>query len=500
MRFHTVVAATCLMATVVFAPVVFAQSEGPRPADGRGNHSRWNLSPAAAVAAQAGTNGINYHNGPVMLGTTHLYYIWYGNWSTDATAANILNNFANHIGGSPYFNINTTYTDGSSSAVANSVILAGSVSDSSPQTALSDTDIWNAVKRGFTNGLPVDPNGVYFVLTAPGVTATSGFLTQYCGWHTYNVYNGVAVKYVFVGNAKGAGLGACATQTAQSPNNDPAADGMVSVIAHELEETVSDPQLTASYDSNGGENADKCAWTWGTTYATSNGSWANMKLGALDYLIQRNWLNANGGSCALSYASSPPVLPANFSLSASPASQSVVQGSVSANYTITVAKTGGFNSAVGFQVSGLPAGATLKTSPLASATAATFSINVPLAVVAGSYPITITGTGGTLTHTAAATLVVTMAKLFTVSLTPSALTLTRGASVRFSATIVNVKGFTSPVKLSVSGVPVGASATIAGGTIMIYTSATTPKATTSFTVTGTSGATTASTTASLTVR
>ena len=26
-------------------------------------------------------NGINYHGGPVMLGTTNVYYIWYGNWS-----------------------------------------------------------------------------------------------------------------------------------------------------------------------------------------------------------------------------------------------------------------------------------------------------------------------------------------------------------------------------------------------------------------------------------
>src|SRR5438270_3606163 len=25
-------------------------------------------------------NGISYHGGPVMLGTTHVYYIWYGNW------------------------------------------------------------------------------------------------------------------------------------------------------------------------------------------------------------------------------------------------------------------------------------------------------------------------------------------------------------------------------------------------------------------------------------
>ena len=39
---------------------------------------------------------------------------------------------------------------------------------------------------------------------------------------------------------------------------------MVSVIAHELEETNTDPNLNAWYDSNGSEDADKCAWTFGS--------------------------------------------------------------------------------------------------------------------------------------------------------------------------------------------------------------------------------------------
>ena len=37
------------------------------------------------------------------------------------------------------------------------------------------------------------------------------------------------------------------------------------------------------------------------TYATANGSLANMKLGARDFLIQQNWVNASGGYCAKSY-------------------------------------------------------------------------------------------------------------------------------------------------------------------------------------------------------
>jgi hypothetical protein len=78
------------------------------------------------------------------------------------------------------------------------------------------------------------------------------------------------------------------------------ADGAASIIAHELEEAVTDPDLNAWYDNRGRENADKCAWTFGTTYSNGTGI-ANVNLGGKDYLIQRNWVNASGGYCSMSY-------------------------------------------------------------------------------------------------------------------------------------------------------------------------------------------------------
>ena len=76
---------------------------------------------------------------------------------------------------------------------------------------------------------------------------------------------------------------------------------MASIIAHELEEAVTDPDLNAWYDTRGYENADKCAWTFGATQTAANGAKYNMTLGGTNYLIQRNWVNASGGYCALSY-------------------------------------------------------------------------------------------------------------------------------------------------------------------------------------------------------
>jgi hypothetical protein len=76
---------------------------------------------------------------------------------------------------------------------------------------------------------------------------------------------------------------------------------MASIIAHETEEAISDPDLNAWFDSSGQENADKCAWTFGSTFTEPNGSSANMTLNGIDYLIQQNWVNASGGFCSLSF-------------------------------------------------------------------------------------------------------------------------------------------------------------------------------------------------------
>ena len=137
------------------------------------------------------------------------------------------------------------------------------------------------------------------MLTSADVNETSGFCTQYCGWHTHGSINGSDIKYAFVGNPDRC-PSACEDQTT-SPNGNAGADGMTSIIAHELEEAVTDPDLNAWYDRRGQENADKCAWTFGATYKTANGATANMNLGGSDYLIQQNWVNASGGYCALSY-------------------------------------------------------------------------------------------------------------------------------------------------------------------------------------------------------
>lgn len=247
-------------------------------------------------------NGIYYHGGP-LLGTAvppNVYLIWYGNWSGN-TAISILTNLASHIGGSSYFNINTTYYNGSGDHVLNAVSYKGSTTDSYSQgTSLSDSAVQLVVQEAISSGrLALDPDGVYFVLTSKDVNEKSGFCSNYCGWHTYGSISGTNIKYAFIGNPDRC-PSACEEQTV-SPNNNAGADGMASVIAHELEEAVTDPLLNAWYDNRGEENADKCAWTFGSTSKASNGSSYNLTLNGKQYLIQQNWVNASGGYCAMSY-------------------------------------------------------------------------------------------------------------------------------------------------------------------------------------------------------
>ncbi len=128
--------------------------------------------PDRAARARRGTNGISYHGGPLILNTTNVYYIWYGDWSNNS-AVSILTNLAGSIGGSPYFNINTTYYNGGGTHVTNAVSYAGSATDNySLGTTLTDSGVRTVVSNAIAGGaVPKDTNAAYFVLTSADVDA-----------------------------------------------------------------------------------------------------------------------------------------------------------------------------------------------------------------------------------------------------------------------------------------------------------------------------------------
>ncbi len=102
---------------------------------------------------------------------------------------------------------------------------------------------------------------------------------------------------------------------------------------------------------------------------------------------------------ALFKAGSVPPPPGDFSVSATPTSGSAVIGTP-ATSTITTATVSGAAQTVGFTATGLPAGATAQFSPssVTSGSSSTLSIATTPATPAGTYAVTVTGTGTSTSH------------------------------------------------------------------------------------------------------
>lgn len=149
----------------------------------------------------------------------------------------------------------------------------------------------------------------------------------------------------------------------------------------------------------------------------------------------------------------------DFSISATPASQSVPSTGAATSYTVNVARVNNFTSSVNFSVSGLPSGVTATFSPSSTtANTSSLTLNVAATTVTGSYPLTITASGGSpiLTRTTAITLIkLAPAPDFSLSITPASQTIGTGKSTSYTVNINRTNGFSSSVTLSTSGLPTG---------------------------------------------
>jgi hypothetical protein len=252
------------------------------------------------------TTKITYHDGPIMSGTPGVYFIWYGCWdgtcgnAGNPTTQSTLADFVSNVGGSPYFQINAMYPNMSGQAPSGALLYGGSVVDRySHGMELTQADIAGIVQDQIvSNGLPQDPGGIYVVIASAdvGSVATGFCVASALAHHGTGYALGTQFMYAFLGNptrcpsiaapqffSRGAQL--------PSPNGDLAADAMASTISQLLSGVVTNPTGGGWFDRYGLENAAKCVGQFGTTYATSNGARANLKLGGRDYLIQQNWVN-----------------------------------------------------------------------------------------------------------------------------------------------------------------------------------------------------------------
>jgi len=202
-----------------------------------------------------------------------------------------------------------------------------------------------------------------------------------------------------------------------------------------------------------------------------------------------------------------------FSLSASPTSVTVQQGS-NGTSTITAAISGGFSSAIALSASGMPTGVTASFNPSSIAApgsgTSTLTLTASSSAAVGAYTITITGTGGGLTETTAVLLTVSSATpSFTLAASPGSVTVQQGSNGTSTITAAISGGFSSAIALSASGMPSGVTASFnpssipapgsGTSTLTLTASSSAAAGTYTITVTGTGGGLTETTSLSLTI-
>lgn len=188
---------------------------------------------------------------------------------------------------------------------------------------------------------------------------------------------------------------------------------------------------------------------------------------------------------------------------------SALQGATTTT-SVTVSDTGTFSGAVALTVTGLPAGVTATFSPasVTGSAGSTLTLVVAATAVPGTYPLTVTGTSGSTVKTATLNLTVVTAPNFTITLSPTSISVPPATNPTDTITVTFVGGLTGSVSVSASGLPSGVSANFApssvnapGGTIVAnFTSQTsTPAGTYSVLITGTNGTISHSATLTLTI-
>ncbi len=214
-----------------------------------------------------------------------------------------------------------------------------------------------------------------------------------------------------------------------------------------------------------------------------------------------------------SNASNTISAPADFALTASPATLSLTAGATGQTVGVTANALSGFAASVNVTLSGLPAGvaANPSTLTLTPGTAQNVTLTAASTAVAGMATITLTGTSGSLNHTATVALTVTAAAPasdFSLTVRPMSLNLTAGAAGQVVAVTANaLNGFTASVNVALSGLPAGVTAnpstlTLTPGTaqnVTLTAASTAAAGTVTVTFTGTSASLSHSATLQLTV-
>jgi hypothetical protein len=155
----------------------------------------------------------------------------------------------------------------------------------------------------------------------------------------------------------------------------------------------------------------------------------------MGYTVPSDWWGMIGADIVA--APGQPAVP-EFSLSANPASQTLLPGASGA-YSVTINPANGFSGGVTLSISGLPAGASATFTPNPATGSATLTVTTTASTPIGTYPLTITGVNGALSHVVTISLSVTTTVVAVDAVGPSAAgaSVTSGSSLSWNHTITS---------------------------------------------------------------
>lgn len=225
-----------------------------------------------------GAANMTYHGGVIMPTVVTKAIFWGQSWANSSFVGDKItgiDSFYSGFGGSNYAQISDEYT-GSNGQVSATTAHQGHIVDPSAAAGGGSTSaILAEVAKTITNP---DPNGNGYY---PVYTDVPRGSAGYCAWHSTGTVQGIRVQFAFFWKLDGDP--GCDPQDT-NPGHSQGLAALANVSAHEVSEARTDPANPGAwYDSNGQENGDKCAWTFGGPSATfANGT---------QWKLQGEWSN-----------------------------------------------------------------------------------------------------------------------------------------------------------------------------------------------------------------
>ena len=268
----------------------------------------------AAGHNRSGGSNLSYHNGPVMH-TNTVYAIYWEppGFSAQTGYESLINRFFGDVAAASGATSNVYYSDtqyyDTTGSIAYRSSFAGSVVDTDPLPASGCSDSYTSVcltdsqiQAEIThvikaNGWTANSSTEFFMFTAKGIGSCDGSscaFSQYCAYHSWIGSGSTATIYA---NMPYADTVPSACDAGQHPNNNDA-DATINVTSHEHNESITDEQGSAWYDSRGYENGDKCAWNFGATLGSTAYGQYNQLINGNPYYLQQEWSDHSSG-CVL---------------------------------------------------------------------------------------------------------------------------------------------------------------------------------------------------------